>query len=354
MPPPPPYAARMAKKAAKPAPLTADTRVAVLHGKDLFAKTEYTALLRRQLEAAHGEIDTFLFDGDTAQPAEVLDECRSFGLMSGHKLIIVDAAEKLITANSRPLMERYCESPSDGATLVLRADTWRPGNIDKLIAACGSVIKCEPPTEEQCAMWAQRRAKQTHGVELDPDAARMIVDQIGPDLGTIDQEVAKLAVAAEAGVRTDEETPSEPGRITQALVHALCGGDREIPPWEVQQALLARTTEDAIAGIRRILESAPRDAHVPAAMAAVQLARTLHGITASKAAGTGAESGKAYATWGPAGRITQQAAGRLAPARARTLLKAALDTDAAGKSGLGDPRRNLETLAVRFSEALGR
>src|SRR5207253_8118234 len=48
------------------------------------------------LTKAHGEIDSFRFDGASASAAEVLDECRTFGLMRQQKLVIVDNADALL------------------------------------------------------------------------------------------------------------------------------------------------------------------------------------------------------------------------------------------------------------------
>ena len=95
----------------------------VLIGKELFLRSQYTSMLRSALEQAHGEIETFQFGGD-ADSAAVLDECRSFGLMAGHKLVIVDDADQFVRAETRPMIERYAQNPSEQATLVLRSAKW--------------------------------------------------------------------------------------------------------------------------------------------------------------------------------------------------------------------------------------
>ena len=67
--------------------ITGSTTLALLLGLDLGLQYERLAEIKKTLEAAHGELEHFRFDGATATPAEVLDECRSFGLISGHKLV---------------------------------------------------------------------------------------------------------------------------------------------------------------------------------------------------------------------------------------------------------------------------
>ena len=52
---------------------------------------------------------------------------------------------------ARQLMEAYAEAPAADATLLMRADSWRAGKIDKLVAKAGAVIKFEPPNEARRA-----------------------------------------------------------------------------------------------------------------------------------------------------------------------------------------------------------
>ena len=80
------------KPASSAAPLDADARVVVLHGKDAHQRSEHTAALRKALEARDPDLDVLTFDGQSAKAADVLDECRSFGLMARHKLVFGPAA----------------------------------------------------------------------------------------------------------------------------------------------------------------------------------------------------------------------------------------------------------------------
>ena len=68
--------------------------VVILHGKDEFLRQQYTGQLKHELGEVHGSdgVQMVRFDGVTAQVADILDECRSMGLMAPHKLVVVDAA----------------------------------------------------------------------------------------------------------------------------------------------------------------------------------------------------------------------------------------------------------------------
>ena len=126
----------MAKRSANQGPLKLDPegRVFVFFGKDAFLRADYTRQLREKLETAKGEIESIHFDGTRDALADVLDECRSFGLMQQHKLVVVENADQLVKGDSRPLLERYAEHAPDGSTLW-----WRHAHVVRDVAIEGGV-----------------------------------------------------------------------------------------------------------------------------------------------------------------------------------------------------------------------
>lgn len=321
----------------KPGP---EHRIVVLHGKDAFLRAEYTASLRRALEEARGAVDTLRYEG-AAEVADVLDECRSFGLMQQHKLVVVDDADQFVKDSARPLLERYAEHPAEDATLVLRAERWNKGKLDKLIEAVGVIRKCDAPTEGQAAAWAQHRAQVRHGAEIGQDAARALVARVGADLGRIDAELAKLAAAA-----------GKNGKITPELVGEFVGVSREEEVWGMQAALLGATPEAALGHLRELIEVS-RQPTVLISYALCDLARKLHLATVGLRAGENPGAiGKTLKLWGPSQDAVMRAARGADPSATMALLDAALEADVAQKTGLGDPERHLERVVLRFAGAV--
>lgn len=314
-------------------------RIVVLHGKEAFLRSLRTADLRAALEAAHGAIEQARFDGASAQAADVLDECRSFGLMQQHKLVIVDDADEFVKEGTRPLLERYAEAPAEHATLVLRADTWRPGKLDKLVEKVGAVVKCEPIGREQAIKWAVGRAAKRWQATLDPAAAELLVERLGADLGRIDSELAKLG-AASAG-------PG--GAIGVELVRELVGLTREDEVWPLQGVLVRGDAEAALQGLTQLVQVSRQDPYF-LSFVFIDLARKLH--TTARLLRAGANpwqaAGKAK-IWGEAKDAIVDAARRADPDALADLLDDAVESDARCKSGLADPMRSLEALAVRFA-----
>jgi DNA polymerase III subunit delta len=343
----------VAKKASTPAaPLTAQTRIAVLAGKEDFLQSEHTARLRELLEAAHGEVDTVRFDGLTTSIADVLDECRTFGLMQQHKLIVVDHAEQLVKEDNRPLMERYADAPSETATLVLRCERWFPGKLDAKIHAVGTIMPCDHVTPAMAATWGIKRCEKRHEAVLERAAAEMLVDRIGVDLGRLDSELAKLAVAAAAAQGEQGGKPN----ITPAFVEMMVGLTREEEAWAIQETLLQGDPVTSLGHLRAIMDASRRDAHIPLSWAMLDLARKLH--AASRGLREGAnpwELGSKLKLW-PEHRkeAVFAAARRVPPERLARLFRAAVEADMRQKSGFGRPERTLEMMAVRFARTLSR
>lgn len=320
---------------------SANDRIVLLTGKEEYLRRAYTDQLKRQLAEAGVQADAIRFDGVSASLADVLDECRSVGLMVQHKLVVVDNADAFVKGENRAVVERYASAPAPEATLVLRCETWHKGKLDALIEAVGSIVKCDAVTPDRAAQAAREMATHRHQRTLDAEAARALIDRVGVDLSRVASEVAKLATAV------DEGRP-----ITAELVCEMVGPSREEQFWMIQDVLLTGDTEAALAKLHELI-NVSRVEMVPLRWALVDLARKVHGATQGLAVGESAAAvSSRLRLWGPGGNRLLEAARRLTPARARRLLRDAIETDVRGKSGQGDELRGLEVLALQFAQAV--
>jgi DNA polymerase III delta subunit len=322
-------------------PLDATCRVVVLHGNEVFLRTLHTQQLREALTKEFGEVDSVNFDGATTPAADVLDECRSFGLIASHKMVIVDNADQLVKEDNRPLFERYAESPSEGTTLVLRSNTWRPGKLDKIIDKVGQIRVCEEVTIGEAISWCMARAKKRYACTIERDAAALLVERAGAALGRLDSELAKLAAATEGGK----------GQITRDLIGQFVGLSREEEVWSLQSVLLGGDAQANVKAVREAIDVAKHPAQL-ILWAMTDLAKKVHGCSAGLASGANPFSlGKVYRLWGPSAERVMSAAKHVKPARARMLLEKCVETDFRLKSGLGEEDLALERLAIEFARA---
>jgi DNA polymerase III subunit delta len=343
------------KPAAKsPATLSVATRIAVLVGKEVFLQSEYTAQLRAALAEAHGDVDVIRFDGASAAIVDVLDECRTFGLMQQHKLVVVDQGDQLVKEENRPRMERYAESPSPATTLVLRCERWYAGKLDKLVQEVGAIIQCDDVKPALAMSWAVKRCEKRHGARLDRRAAELLIERIGPDLLRLDTELAKLGIAA-AAQSAASIPPGELPTITPEAVQAMVGQTREEEAWAIQETLLHGDAAAALTHLRSILDTSRREAHIPLSWAMADLARKLHAASRGLREGVNPwELSSKLKLW-PEHRkeAILAVARRVPPERLARLFKAAVEADVRQKSGVGRPDRILETMALQFARTVG-
>lgn len=332
--------------------------VLVFHGPERFEALGLTEKLRKQLTKVHGQLQVVLFDGSTTPPAEILDELRSTGLLASQKLVIVDNADALLKAaddepapptltrrppskSARELFEAYARAPEPTATLVLRANTWKPGKLDKaIVQAGGEITEYKPLTDDAAVVWVLKRARTTHAVPMDDDAAELLIASIGTDLAHLDSEAGKLAIAALA-----RNLPS----ITRTLVAELTGTAREEELFTLQSVLLQPDPQTSLAYLRDMLQVS-RHNPVALGIACLALARQLDGMCRGLAAGENPSALNArLKIWGKMADRLPSIARRLNPASTAELLLQCTETDARNKSGRGDQTHNIEALVLRFN-----
>jgi DNA polymerase III subunit delta len=337
----------MAKKATSETNERPDAacRIVLLTGPDQYLQAEHVAVLKALLQKEYGEVDVLHFEGKSAQAAEVLDECRSFGLIAAHKMIVVDDADQLVKEASRPLFERYATAPSEGATLVLRATKWSPGKLDAMIDEVGRRVRCEPLSPEMAVKWSVLRCRKRHRAELEADAAETLVERVGTEMGRLDSELAKLAAAADVGTGSSEVLP----RITVALVGQFVGIRREEEVWGVQETLLFADAAAAVTHVRRLLDVSRQPSQL-ILWAMSDLSRKVLGAShAARKRINPFHVAKVLKLWGPSKDAVLHAASTTDPAAARRVLDACVKADARSKSGLTDADAAVERLAIDFA-----
>lgn len=205
--------------------------VYALVGADLFLQLDKLAELLRQGGQDVQRIDV---DGEVAQLGDVLDELRSFAMFGGAKVVIVRNADTFIT-RYREQLEEYISKPSPGSTLVLRVNTL-PANqrIYKVTAKVGQVFDCNPPKD--ITSWVVQRAKSAHDLTVKPDAARVLFDLVGDDLGRLDNELAKLAL----------QTESPSAAVDASAIQRTVAFQREQEIYEMTSALAVGDIKEAV------------------------------------------------------------------------------------------------------------
>lgn len=317
-------------------------RVVILHGKEPFLMTRYTDDFESILASTFGEVDRVVFDGATTDLATVLDEVRTFDLLSRHKLVVVDNADLFLAAkddgktSTRKAMERYAESPIDSATLLLRATSWRPGKLDKAVAKGGLVYKLQSLSDTDAVRWCIGRCNKEHDCSIDNDAAQLLVQRTGVTLNRLDGELGKLSA------RVAPETTIKKNDVVEMI-----GLSRQEQAWEIQSVMLTGNGDAAITKLGELLEVSlqPKELLM---WSVVDLTRRLS--AAATMFSSGANNSEVRASlklFGDGGNALMTIAKRRTPTQLADLFTEAVAVDARMRSGMLDGRRGLELLTLR-------
>jgi DNA polymerase-3 subunit delta len=166
----------------------------VLHGDEDFLKRQVLAAIRKI--ALEGESDSFglsTYTGDKITFAEIHDELETLPFAGSRRLVVVEAADAFITA-ARPLLEKYFAQPAATGTLVLDVKSWPATTKLAKILKDEATIVCKAMQTYRLHPWCIKWAASRHGKKLLPEAADLLVELVGNELGQLDQELSKLAI----------------------------------------------------------------------------------------------------------------------------------------------------------------
>jgi DNA polymerase-3 subunit delta len=169
--------------------------VYAVYGDDAYLRRETLSTIRRQvLQGEEDELGMVTFAGEQASLADVLDEVRTLPFFSKRKVVTVDSADPFITAHRKDL-EAYCEHPSTAGVLILSVKVWSAATrIAKIVENVGLAVECKGPHERILPKWLVQMARSRCKVELESDAAELLVELVGPEVGLLVVELEKLAV----------------------------------------------------------------------------------------------------------------------------------------------------------------
>lgn len=220
------------------------TSICVVFGNEPFLK-RHTLLRLRKLIAgeAEGGLASSILEGSEATISEVAAELATRSLFGpGKRLVIVESADSFVT-RYRADLERFLTRPTSANVLVLEVTSWLSNTrLFKLVDAKGLQVECTAPTGTRLTRWLCRWAKTAHGAKLSQSVAELLVEMVGPELGLLDQELAKLALSV---------GPTR--EITPELVARMVGTWRAKTAWEMLDAALDGKPAQALMQLDRLI-----------------------------------------------------------------------------------------------------
>ncbi|MFO0968333.1 MAG: DNA polymerase III subunit delta [Gemmataceae bacterium] len=227
----------LAKPPAKIGPLY------VLHGDEPFLKRHALRTLRAQLLGPDAdEQSASVYQGDKIEFALVFDELSTVAFFQPRRLVVIENADPFVTAHRGILEKRVGSMPATGC-LVLDVKTWAANTrLAKLVDSAATIV-CKAPAAYRMAQWCSDWAAAQHKKQLAPQAAALLVDLIGPEMGLLDQEILKLAIYV-----------GERNRIEAEDVDKLVGQSRAENTWKIFDLIAAGQAGDALVLLDRLLD----------------------------------------------------------------------------------------------------
>ncbi len=213
----------------------------VLHGDEDFLKRRVLEVLRAFVLGKDGDdLAVSTHPGDRAAFAAVYDELQTIPFFGSRRLVVVENADPFVNRN-RATLEKILGKLPDTGTLVLDVKSW-PSNtrLYKLVDP-SAALACKAPPAYKLPQWCVGWATARHGKQLTAQAAALLVELIGPEMGQLDQELLKLAIYI--GDRT---------RIDAADVDRLVGRSREETTWKVFDAIGQGNAKEALTILDRL------------------------------------------------------------------------------------------------------
>jgi len=199
--------------------------VVVLTGGQQHLKSTALAWLK-SVVLSDDDIALTRFAGKDAELQTVWDELRTVSMWGDRRLVIVDEADEFVTKH-RSGLEKYAAAPAKKSVLVLDVKSWpKTTRLAKQIATTGLDIECTELKGVALSKWLQDTARDVHQAELNRDAAALLIELIGNELGLLDQELSKLGSFVGQG-----------GTITAEAVRAMVGGWRMETTWAMTDAV---------------------------------------------------------------------------------------------------------------------
>lgn len=232
---------------------------------------------RAEAEGGPGSLEAFeAGDGRRAPDADAfLNALMATSLLATHRYLLVDGADAWSKADTDRIAESLGSLPPD-TTVALIAHGKAPASLKKAVEkAGGDVLTYDAPRDRDLPKGLVAEAREL-GFELDLDAARMLVQRLGPRPLRLRTELERLALWAGAG-----------GSVGTSDLDAMIADTSEAAIWLLADAVIEGDEGDTLRVAEQLVaqgEALPRIIYsvAPRLRDALKAARALEAGTPPK------------------------------------------------------------------------
>lgn len=141
---------------------------------------------------------TILYGKDTSV-AEIVSVCKRFPMMADYQLVVVREAHEL--SRTIEQLTAYAEQPQPTTVLVLcfkNKKLDKRKKLSKVIQKNGIIVETKKLYDNKLPAWIEQRVRAMKR-NIDYKAAFVLAESVGADLGTLNNQLAKLCLVVPQG-----------------------------------------------------------------------------------------------------------------------------------------------------------
>lgn len=193
------------------------------------------AIMQHALQPEERDFNQSVLYGPETDAGAVASEARMFPMMAERRLVVLREAQNMKDLEH---LSTYCEEPMESTVLVIlmrgaKADKRR--GLYKAVSKNGIVLESQPLKDYEMASWISAYYSGI-GLSIAPDAAALLAEFAGTDLGKIALETAKMR----------KNLPEGAGSVSAEDIEKNVGISRQFSIFELTRELSFRNASKAL------------------------------------------------------------------------------------------------------------
>lgn len=163
-----------------------------LHGEESFFMDKIAEIIENQvLSESEKSFNQTIFYGKDTESTAIVDTARRYPMMADRQVVILKEAQDMKTLVN---LQKYVERPTSSTILLI---VHKHKKLDMRMAFAKALVKnavvmeSKPLYDNQIPDWIRNYLKEIH-LMIDANAAELIAEYLGTDLGKIANELDKL------------------------------------------------------------------------------------------------------------------------------------------------------------------
>jgi DNA polymerase III subunit delta len=216
-----------------------------LHGDEEFLREQASArIVSAYLDEATRDFNLDQLRGGDADADGLASVMATPPMMAEHRVVVVRDAQGL-AQRARDVVEAAARKPTPGLVVVVTAaiPSGSKAKFYDELKKLATSVEFAAVSPDEAPDWLMEAARDHHGLELAPEAARALVAGMGTDLGMLSSELRKLASYAQGR-----------GAITLDDVRAVGGSVPRADRWAWFDLVAERRWKEALQVLPILLE----------------------------------------------------------------------------------------------------